>query len=173
MDVRVRIKPKSVEKLRVAGGNYTARKVQVMPVRVILSLPSVEAAVTVFGPRPRNYGIKVNKKARALARRSVLSHKAKDDAIRVIEDFTFDSPDTHEIRQMISALELGSTKVLMLTAAHDANVYLSGRNIPKFKVLEASQASTLDLLDAKTLLIQEGAVKSLSALLGSKKSSKK
>lgn len=127
----------------------------------------------IFGPRPRNYGIKVNKKARALARRSVLSYKAKDEAIRVIEDFTFDSPDTNEIRQIISALELNDSKVLMLTTAHDANVYLSGRNIPKFKVLEASQASTLDLMDAKTLLIQEGAVKSLSALLGSKKSGKK
>ena len=128
---------------------------------------------TIFGPRPRNYGIKVNQKTTALARRSVLSGKAKEDAIRVIEDFTFDSPDTQEIRQMISALELADSKVLLLTAAHDANVYKSGRNLPKFSVLEATQASTVDLLDAKTLLIQEGAVKSLSSLLGAKKKGKK
>ena len=127
----------------------------------------------VFGPRPRNYDIKINRKTKALARRSVLSYKAKDEAIRVIEDFSLDAPDTQGLRKMISALDLASTKVLMLTTSHEANVYLSGRNIPKFKVMEASQASTLDLLDAKTLLIQEGAVKSLSALLGAKKSSKK
>ena len=128
---------------------------------------------TVFGPRPRNYGIKVNRKTQALARKSVLSHKAKADAIRVIEDFSMEAPDTHEIKQMIKALELGGSSVLLLTSEHDANVYKSGRNIPKFNVLQATQASTLDLMNAKTLLIQEGAVKSLSALLGSKKSSKK
>jgi len=128
---------------------------------------------TIFGPRPRNYGIKVNRKTQALARRSVLSYKAKEDAIRVIEDFTLESPDTHEIRQMIAALELGDAKVLLLTSAHDPVVYKSGRNIPKLQVLEATQASTLDLIKAKTLLVQEGAVKSLSAQLGSKKSAKK
>ncbi len=128
---------------------------------------------TIFGPRPRSYGIKVNRKTQALARRSVLSHKAKDDAIRVIEDFTFESPDTKGILQMISALELDGARVLLLTAGHDPNVYRSGRNIPKFDVLEATQASTLDLMNAKTLLIQEGAVKSLSAQLGAKKSAKK
>ncbi len=128
---------------------------------------------TVFGPRPRDYGIKVNKKTIALARRSVLSGKVKDDAIRVIEDFTFESPDTHEIEQIMSALELDGSRVLLLTSAHDSNIYMSSRNIPKFKVLEATQASTFDLLSAKTLLIQEGAVKSLSALLGAKKKGKK
>ncbi len=127
---------------------------------------------TVFGPRPRSYGIKVNQKTQALARRSVLSHKAKADAIRVIEDFTLESPDTREITQLISALELGGS-VLLLTSSHDANAYLSGRNVPKFSVLEATQASTLDLMNAQTLLIQESAVKSLSTQLGSGKSSKK
>lgn len=127
---------------------------------------------TVFGPRPRSYGIKVNRKTQALARRSVLSHKAKADAIRVIEDFTLESPDTREITQLISALELGGS-VLLLTSSHDTNAYLSGRNVPKFSVLEATQASTLDLMNAQTLLIQESAVKSLSSQLGSGKSSKK
>ncbi len=69
--------------------------------------------------------------------------------------------------------DLGNASILLLTSAHDANIYRSGRNIPKFKVLEASQASTFDLMQASTLLIQEGAVQSLSALLGSKKSDKK
>ncbi len=128
---------------------------------------------TVFGPRPRNYGIKINRKTQALARRSVLSYKAKGDAIRVIEDFSFDAPDTNEMQRMISALELGNASVLLLTSAHEANVYRSSRNLPRFKVLEATQASTLDLMHAKTLLIQEGAVKSLSAQLGAKKSGKK
>ncbi len=128
---------------------------------------------TVFGPRPRNYNVKVNRKTQALARRSVLSHKAKGDAIRVIEDFTFDAPDTNEMQRMVSALELGNASVLLLTSAHDANMYRSSRNIPRLRVLEATQASTLDLMNAKTLLIQEGAVKTLSAQLGAKKSGKK
>lgn len=121
---------------------------------------------TIFGPRPRNYGIKVNHKTRQLARRSALSYKAQNEAIRVVEDFSMETPDTNEIMNMLAALELGDAKVLLLTAAHDINVYRSGRNIPKFKVMEASQVSTVDVLDAQTVVVQEGAVKALSSLLG-------
>ena len=103
----------------------------------------------------------------------MLSYKAKDEAIRVIEDFSLESPDTREIREMIGALEIGNASVLLLTAAHEPNIYKSGRNIPRLKILQANQASTLDLMNAQTLLIQESAVKSLSAQLGSKKSAKK
>ncbi len=124
---------------------------------------------TIFGPRPRDYGIKVNRKTSRLARRSALSYKAQNKAIRVVEDFSMDAPDTNEIMNMLAALELGDAKVLLLTAGHEANVYRSGRNIPRFKVMQASQASTFDLLEAQTLVVQESAIPSLNDLSGSKK----
>ena len=127
---------------------------------------------TIFGPRPRNYGIKVNRKTTQVARRSAFTYKAKADAIRVIEDFNMEAPDTNGIISMLDALELGASKVLLLTSEHQENVYKSGRNIPRFKVMEATQVSTLDVLDAQTVVLQEGAVKSLNKLLGKKKKSK-
>ena len=124
---------------------------------------------TIFGPRPRNYGLKVNRKTSQLARRSAFSYKAKGEAIRVVEDFQMDAPDTNDMMDLISALELGDARVLLLTSEHSENVYKSGRNIPRFKVKEASQASTLDVLEAQMLVMQEGAVKSISKQLGRKK----
>ena len=124
---------------------------------------------TVFGPRPRNYGIKVNRKTQQLARRSALSYKAKADAIRVVEDFRLDEPDTQVLLSMLSTLEVGNSNVLLLTASHDANVYKSGRNIPRFSVVEARQVSTLDVLNAQTLIVQEGALETLNNSLGAGK----
>ena len=123
---------------------------------------------TIFGPRPRNYGIKVNKKTSQLARRSVLSHKAKADAIRVVEDFKLEEPDTNRMQDILAALELADKKVLLLTTELAPNLYRSGRNIPRFNVQEAATASTFDLLNAQVVLIQEGAAKVLSEKLGTK-----
>ena len=128
---------------------------------------------TVFGPRPRNYGIKVNRKTQQLARRSALSYKAKEDAIRIVEDFQLDQPDTQVLIELLEALEVGNSKVLLLTTTHDANVYKSGRNIPRFSVVEARQVSTVDVLNAQTLIVQEGAIDTLNTRLdgGSKATS--
>lgn len=123
---------------------------------------------TIFGPRPRKYGIKVNKKTSQLARRSVLSYKAKADAIRVIEDFKLEAPDTNRMQDILAALELAGKKVLLLTSEQAPNVYRSGRNIPRFKVQTADTASTFDLLNAQIVLMQEGAAKVLSEKLGTK-----
>ena len=120
----------------------------------------------VFGPRPRNYGIKVNRKTQQLARRSALSYKAKSDAIRVIEDFQLEQPDTQVLLSLLNALEVGNSNVLLLTSSHSENVYKSGRNIPRFSVLEARLASTVDVLNAQTLIMQEGALDALNASLG-------
>ena len=122
---------------------------------------------TVFGPRPRSYGIKVNKKTQQLARRSALSYKAKDEAIRVLEDFQLERPDTRELLGLIDSFELGDSKVLLLTSAHSENVYKSVRNIPRFRVVEARHVSTIDVLDAQYVIVQEGAVALLNSLLGS------
>ena len=121
---------------------------------------------TVFGPRPRKYSIKVNKKTQQLARRSAFSYKAKEDAIRVVEDFQLDQPDTQVLLALLSTLEVGNSNVLFLTSSHDENVYKSGRNIPRFNVLEARQASTVDVLNAQTLIMQEGALDALNTSLG-------
>lgn len=121
---------------------------------------------TAFGPRPRSYGIKVNRKTQQLARRSALTYKAREEAIRVVEDFDFDQPRTRELREMLQAMDLGGQKVLVLTGAHAPNVHYSARNVPGVTVREARNVSTLDLLDAKVLVLQEGALAALTEQLG-------
>lgn len=120
----------------------------------------------VFGPRPHGYNVRVNRKTKQLARRSALTYKARADAFRVIEDFQMDAPKTRDMAGMLQALELTDKKVLVLTAGPDANVYKSGRNLPKCNVRDAASASTLDLLDAHVVLCQEGALQVLTSVLG-------
>ncbi|TAE40476.1 MAG: 50S ribosomal protein L4 [Runella slithyformis] len=119
----------------------------------------------VFGPRPRDYYFKLNKKVKVLARKSVLSAKAKADSISVIEDFTFESPKTKQYLEMLSALSLSNKKTLLILSSYDKNVYLSGRNIPKVNVSIADDVNTYDLINAEVLLISEGAVSKLENLL--------
>ncbi|SHK99652.1 50S ribosomal protein L4 [Rhodothermus profundi] len=120
---------------------------------------------TAHGPQPRSYALKVNRKTRRLARRSALSYKAKAEAIRVIEDFTFERPSTRQLVEVLTAQGLAGRKVLILTGTHNPTVYLSSRNLPKVRVLEARNASTRDLLDAQVLLMQESAVEVLNRQL--------
>jgi large subunit ribosomal protein L4 len=120
---------------------------------------------TAHGPQPRSYALKVNRKVQRLARRSALSYKAREGAIRILEDFTFEQPSTRRLQEVLAAQGLSGRKVLLLTAQHDATLYLSSRNLPKVRVLEARNASTRDLLDAQVLLLQEGAVEVLHRLL--------
>lgn len=114
---------------------------------------------TIFGPMPRDYSQKVPKKVRQLARKSALSYKAKDAAIMIVEDFTFaDAPKTREMSAILKALGLSGRKTLLLVPRADEKVWKSGRNIPALTVLEASKASTYDVLNSSTLLIQQSAV---------------
>ncbi len=113
---------------------------------------------TVFGPKPRDYEIKLPKKVKLLARLSALTYKARNNQIVVVEDFNFDQPKTKEILNIIKALNLYEKKTLLLTGSYIRNVYLSGRNIPNLKVLEAQKASTYDILNNKVLLLQESAL---------------
>lgn len=121
---------------------------------------------TVFGPKPRDYNVKVNKRSRKLARKSALTYKAQEEAIYVIEDFSFDQPKTKDLAAILSALKLDGKKVLLLTSATDVNVYKSGRNIPKVKVLEANNPATYDIINADCLLIQDGAIEVLETSVG-------
>ena len=96
---------------------------------------------TIFGPRPRDYRQDLPKKVRRLARKSAFSYKVKDEQLLVVEDFNIEKPKTNEFSKILSALKINGKKVLLLTEANNPNVYKSGRNIPKVKVLEASKAS--------------------------------
>ncbi len=117
---------------------------------------------TIFGPRPHKYRLKINRKTKKLARRSAFATKAQAKEIRVIEDFSYDEPDTNGLQALLDANDLTGTKVLMLTNGNQAEINQSGRNIPEVVVREASSASTLDILNAGVVLIQEGAVESIS-----------
>jgi len=113
---------------------------------------------TIFGPRPRDYRQKLPQKVKQLARKSALSYKVKDEQIMVIEDFTFENPKTKEFISMMDALKLNGKKVLLLTGKTDTNIYKSGRNITKVSVMEASKASTYDILNNQLLVLQHSAV---------------
>ncbi len=113
---------------------------------------------TIFGPTPRDYSRQLPKKVKQLARKSALSHKAKDAAIKVVEDFTFDGPKTKAMATVLKALELSGKKTLLLVSKNDASVWKSGRNIAKLNVLEASKASTYEILNNQMLLIQKSAI---------------
>jgi len=116
---------------------------------------------TIFGPKPRDYRQDLPKKVKRLARKSALSYKVKDSQLLVVEDFNIEQPKTKEFAKILNALKVNGKKVLMLTEVNNPNVYKSGRNIPKVQILEASKASTYDLLNNQILILQKGAVKEI------------
>jgi len=120
---------------------------------------------TVFGPRPRSYGFKLNKKVKQLARRSALSMKAKSKALTVLEDFTVDAPKTKSFLSVIDSLGLGDKKSLFVVADYDKNVYLSSRNLTGVKVVNCSELSTYDIMNASALVVSEGAIEKVTAIL--------
>lgn len=121
---------------------------------------------TIFGPRPRDYRQDLPKKVKRLARKSALSYKAKDSQLIVVEDFSLESPRTKDFITMLESLKIAGKKVLLLTTNFNENVFKSGRNIPKVKVLEANKASTYDILNNQVLVIQMGAVKVIEDTFG-------
>lgn len=120
----------------------------------------------VFGPRPHEYGFKLNKKVKRLARRSALSYKAKDARITVVENFSFAAPKTKEFVQVLNNLKLNGTKVLLVLPEDNHNVYLSGRNIPKTQIVRAQDLNTYDILHADQLVIVKEAVAKINEQLG-------
>jgi large subunit ribosomal protein L4 len=120
----------------------------------------------VFGPQPRDYSFKLNKKLKSLARKSALSYKAKDNSILVLEDFNFDSIKTKNYIKMEADLNVTNDKTLLvLAAAENNNVYLSSRNLKKTKVISVEQLNTYDVLNAGKLLLTSGALKTLEEAL--------
>lgn len=123
---------------------------------------------TTFGPRPRAYNFKVNKKTKQLARRSVLSYKATDEAFHVVEDLTMERVSTKDLVALIAGLDLANSRVLILTSEYRPELYRSSRNLSKVDVREARKASTLDLLSAHAIVLEEGALETLTEQLGDK-----
>lgn len=128
--------------------------------------PIRKSGGTIFGPKPRNYGIKVNRKTQHVARRSALAYKAKGNAIHVVENFELDTPSTSTLKGLLNSMELSGKSVLLLTGSHNSNVYHSGRNVPKMTVRNAADCSTLDIMKAQVVVMQEAAVDNLVSQLG-------
>lgn len=112
----------------------------------------------IFGPKPRNYRQKLNKKTARLARYSALSSKVATNEVLVLEDFSFDAPQTRAYVEILNALNQGGKKTLLVTTDYERNVYLSSRNLPKAEVRRAQDLNTYDILHANTVILSEGAI---------------
>lgn len=121
--------------------------------------PVLRGGGRVFGPRPRDYWFKLNKKVKLLARKSALSYKAKDNAITVVEDFDFEAPKTKAFIALQTALHLDGKKLLLLLPGIQRNVYLSARNLPRTEIMTASDVNTYKILNSNALVMTENALK--------------
>ena len=148
----------STRKIKKQKGTGTARAGSIKS-------PVFRGGGRVFGPEPRDYHFKLNKKLKVLARKSALAYKAKDNSLLILEDFTFDAPKTKEYKKMIDGLSLSGKKTLIVVGEHDTNVLLSGRNIQNTKVITANALNTYDVLNAESLLLSESSVEIIENLL--------
>ena len=112
----------------------------------------------IFGPQPRDYGFKLNKKERILARKSALAYKAQENAIVVVEDFTLEAPKTKSFVEILNNLKISGKKALFVLPGNDKVVYLSSRNIERVNVMAASALNTYKVLDADVMVVAEGAL---------------
>ena len=126
-----------------------------------INSPVLVGGGRVFGPKPRDYWFKLNKKVKDLARRSALSYKARENAIVVVEDFTFEAPKTKDFVEMTNNLKVSDKKLLLVLPESNENVYLSARNIKRANVIIASDLNTYKVLEADTLVITESSLKSI------------
>ena len=123
-----------------------------------INSPVLVGGARVFGPQPRDYGFKLNQKVRRLARKSALTYKAQENAIIVVEDFTFDAPKTKNFIEVINNLKIDGKKALFVLPGADKAVYLSARNLEKANVMAAAALNTYKVLDADILVLTEGSL---------------
>lgn len=119
----------------------------------------------IFGPRPRDYSFKLNKKVKQLARKSALSYKAKGSEITLLETFSYDKPSTKGFTELLKNLNLNGRKTLLVLPSGDKNIYLSSRNLQNTKVVSASELNTYDILNANNLVVLENAVSAIESNL--------
>ncbi len=128
--------------------------------------PTIRGGATVFGPHPRDYSFKLNKKVKRLARFSAFTYKQQEGKITVVEDFSFDAPKTKAYKDMLKNLKLDGQKTLLLTPELNNNVFLSARNLQRTQVMRASEANTYHVLNAGHLILCESCLKELEKMLG-------
>lgn len=127
--------------------------------------PQFKGGGRVFGPAPRDYSFKLNKKVKDLARRSALTYKAKDNSILVIEDFNFENPKTKQYLAFVKAISVKDKKTLLVIPESNPSIALSGRNITNTKIITAAQINTYDVLNADTLLLVESSIGKIDNIL--------
>lgn len=130
-----------------------------------INSPLLRGGGRVFGPTPRDYGFKLNKKVKVLARKSALSYKAQENAVLVLEDFTLEAPKTKEIINIAKNLKVDGKKVLFVLPESNKNVYLSARNLQRADVIEASKVNTYKILNADVLVITEKSLETIDNIL--------
>ena len=131
-----------------------------------INSPLLRGGGRVFGPQPRDYGFKLNKKVKALARKSALSYKAQENAIIVIEDFAMEAPKTKEFLNIAKNLKVDGKKVLMVLPEANKNVYLSARNLQKAECIIAANVNTYKVLNADVMVVTENSLKAIDGVLG-------
>lgn len=124
--------------------------------------PQFKGGGRIFGPVPRDYSFKLNKKVKDLARKSALAYKAKDNSISVLEDFNFEAPKTKQYTAMLKSLSLADKKTLVVLPANNQNVVLSGRNVQNTKIITASQINTFDVMNADQLVLVESSIETIN-----------
>jgi large subunit ribosomal protein L4 len=127
--------------------------------------PQFKGGGRIFGPTPRDYSFKLNKKVKELARKSALTYKAKDNSIAILEDFNFEAPKTKQYLAMLKSLSLGDKKTLFILPEVNKNVVLSSRNVRNTKVITAAQLNTYDVMNADNLVFAESSINSINSLL--------
>ncbi len=149
----------STRKIKRQKGTGTARAGDI-------NSPLFRGGGRVFGPRPRDYEFKLNKKLRKLARKSALTYKAQENSIMILEDFKFEEAKTKNFTALLKSLNLSDKKTLLVMPDTDNNLVLSTRNIRKAKVTRAEMLNTYDILNANNLLIAESSVPIIEEILG-------
>ena len=151
----------SKERGQIAGSRRKLRKQKGSGAARVgdIKNPIFRGGGRVFGPRPRNYGFKVNKKVKRLARKSALTHKLNENNIIIVEDFNFDTPSTKLYSNALASFELLDNKSLLVLDKPNNNILLSSRNLRKAKVILASELNTYDIMNASKMLFIESSIK--------------
>ena len=144
----------STRKIKKQKGTGTARAGSIKS-------PLFKGGGNIFGPKPRNYVIGLNKKVKSLARKSALSHKAKENNVVIIENISMEAPKTSSFRSILSNMEMVNSKTLFVTPDYNTNLHLSSRNLQKSKVMCATDLSTYDILNCSKLVLVEGSAEKL------------
>lgn len=148
----------STRKLKKQKGTGTARAGSIKS-------PVFRGGGRIFGPRPRNYGQKLNKNVKRLARKSAFSLKSQEKALMVVEDFNFEAPKTKDFVSFLGSLGIADTKSLVVLGENNDNVFLSSRNLTQSEVITNDQLSTYKIMNANSVVLSEGAVERIQANL--------